>query len=61
MSRHFFKEVQVSYGLLTLGELSARRKVNRNPRILDSEKVCGVGNRLSLKYLRREKKISEAW
>lgn len=61
VSRHFFKEVQVSYGLLTLGELSARRKVNRNPRILDSEKVCGVGNRLSLRYLRREKKISEAW
>lgn len=39
----------------------ARRKVNRNPGILNSEKMRGVGNRLSPRYLRGGKKISEAW
>ena len=38
------------------GGLMARRKVNRNPGILNLDKTCGVGNRLSPRYLRGGKK-----
>lgn len=57
----FFLRSQGKLWAAHSGGLTARRKVNRNPGILNSDKTCGVGNRLSPRYLRGEKKISEAW
>lgn len=62
VSRDFiFLRNQGKLWVANSGGLAARRKINRNPGILNSEAVYGIGNRLPPRYLGGEKRISEAW